>query len=44
MLSYLRLIANRNDYVAFECVVNTPTRGSVTGRRTWYVRHRAIAS
>ncbi|NYY74837.1 hypothetical protein DMI60_02930 [Escherichia coli] len=27
MLSYLRLIANRNDDAAFERVVNTPTRG-----------------
>ena len=26
-LSYLRLIANRNDDAAFERVVNTPTRG-----------------
>ncbi len=43
-LSYLRLIANRNDDAAFERVVNTPTRVLVTGRWTWYVRHREIAS
>lgn len=33
-LSYLRLIANRNDDAAFERVVNTPTRVLVTGRWT----------
>ena len=27
VLSYLRLIANRNDDAAFERIVNTPTRG-----------------
>ena len=42
-LSYLRLIANRNDDAAFERVVNTPTRG--IGDRTLDVvrQTRAIA-
>ena len=38
-LSYLRLIANRNDDAAFERVVNTPTRG--IGDRTLDVVRRA---
>ncbi len=43
-LSYLRLIANRNDDAAFERVVNTPTRG--IGDRTrwtwWTSRDRQL--
>ncbi len=38
-LSYLRLIANRNDDAAFERVVNTPTRG--IGDRTLDVVRQA---
>ncbi|XPE67087.1 3'-5' exonuclease [Shigella flexneri] len=40
-LSYLRLIANRNDDAAFERVVNTPTRG--IGDRTLDVVRQDIA-
>ncbi|WP_315709074.1 DNA helicase II [Brenneria uluponensis] len=39
-LSYLRLIANRNDDSAFERVVNTPTRG-IGDRTLDVVRHTA---
>ncbi|MCL2892313.1 DNA helicase II [Brenneria tiliae] len=39
-LSYLRLIANRNDDAAFERVVNTPTRG-IGDRTLDVVRHTA---
>ncbi|XNM61791.1 3'-5' exonuclease [Escherichia coli] len=38
-LSYLRLIANRNDDAAFERVVKHQRGVLVTGRWTWYVRH-----